>query len=144
MAKKSDRSKKDVLIDDLSTQVKKLSKQVRRLEKERDDLIGAVDQQRKKAIKAVRKVQKRARKEIVNARERAETATESAVSTILDHAPDAATDQAGDEGPLETETPLVAGPDSSWTVVDLRAVAKKREVAGYSRMSKAQLLSALS
>lgn len=136
MAKKSDRSKKDVLIDDLSTQIKKLSKQVRRLEKERDDLVGAVDQQRKKAIKAVRKVEKRARKEIINARERAETATESAVSTILDHAPESETE-------TETEEPLVAGPDSSWTVVDLRAVAKKREVSGYSRMTKAQLLAAL-
>ncbi len=139
MAKKSDRSKKDVLIDDLSTQIKKLSKQVRRLEKERDELASAVEQQRKKAIKTVRKVEKRARKEIVNARERAETATESAVSTILDHAP------LVDSDPVETvaETPLVSGPDPSWKVVDLRAVAKKREVPGYSRMTKAQLLSAL-
>lgn len=148
MAKKSDRSKKDVLIEDLSTQIKKLSKQVRRLEKERDELVGAVDQQRKKAIKAVRKVEKRARKEIVNARERAETATESAVSTILDHAPRVVTDGTAEEVEVDdpqigNETPLVVGPDSSWTVVDLRAVAKKREVAGYSRMSKAQLLAAL-
>lgn len=144
MAKKSDRSKTDVLIDDLSTQVKKLNKQVRRLEKERDDLVGAVDQQRKKAIKAVRKVQKRALKEIVNARERAETASESAVSTILDHAPEAAKDASTADVQVETGTPLVVSPDSSWTVVDLRAVAKKREVAGYWRMSKAQLLAALS
>ncbi len=136
MAKKSDQSKKDVLIDDLSTQIKKLSKQVRRLEKERDELLEAVDQQRKKAIKAVRKVEKRARKEIVNARERAETATESAVSTILDHAPAAVSEAV-------TESPLVAGPNASWTVVDLRAAAKKREVPGYSRMTKAQLLAAL-
>lgn len=129
--KKSEPSRKDVLIDDLSTQVKKLSKQIRRLEKERDELVAAIDQQRKKAVKAVRKVEKRARKEIVNARERAETATESAVSTILDHAPAA-------------EALIGSGaPDSSWTVTDLRTEAKKRDITGYSRMTKAQLLATL-
>jgi hypothetical protein len=34
-------------------------------------------------------------------------------------------------------------PDDSWTVVDLRAEAKRRGMVGYSRMSKAQLLAEL-
>lgn len=36
-----------------------------------------------------------------------------------------------------------SGPDDSWTVADLRAEAKKRGVTGYSRMTKADLLTAL-
>ncbi len=34
-------------------------------------------------------------------------------------------------------------PDDSWTVVDLRAEAKRRGLVGYSRKSKAQLLAEL-
>lgn len=36
-----------------------------------------------------------------------------------------------------------AGPDDSWTVTALRAEARKRGVAGYSRKTKAELLVAL-
>jgi hypothetical protein len=52
---------------------------------------------------------------------------------------------------VEVETPAEstpgpapeAGPDDSWTVTALRAEARSRGLAGYSRKSKAELLAAL-
>jgi hypothetical protein len=40
-------------------------------------------------------------------------------------------------------SPTTSGPDDSWTVTALRAEARSRGVAGYSRKSKAQLLAEL-
>lgn len=53
---------------------------------------------------------------------------------------------------VEVETPVEsapsaaskAGPDDSWTVTALRAEARARGIAGYSRKSKAELIAALS
>ena len=42
-----------------------------------------------------------------------------------------------------TAPETVAGPDESWTVTRLRAEARARGVAGYSRKTKAQLLADL-
>ena len=120
------RSKKDALIDDLSAQVKQLGKRVKAVEKERDALLKKADQQKAKAKKAVRAAEKQARKEIKKARQTAEQATDAIVTTVRDHTPAAS-----------------QGPDASWTVAQLRAEARRREIAGYSRMTKAQLIATL-
>jgi archaellum component FlaC len=120
------RSKKDALIEDLSKQVEKLGKRVKAIEKERDALLEKADRQKAKAKKAVRSAEKQARKEIKKARQAAEEATDSIITTVQDHTPAAS-----------------HGPDASWTVAQLRAEARKREIAGYSRMTKAQLIAVL-
>ena len=54
-------------------------------------------------------------------------------------------ESAAQEAPAVSEEPSAteAGPDSSWTVVQLRAEARSRGLSGLSNKSKAQLLDAL-
>lgn len=111
------RSKKDALIDDLSIQVTKLAKQVKAAEKERDALRQKLDKQKSRAQEALRAVQKKARKELKRARSTVEPTVASTVERD--------------------------GPDETWTVTRLRAEARTRGVAGYSRMTKAQLITVL-
>jgi chromosome segregation ATPase len=50
---------------------------------------------------------------------------------------------ASEETAVSEEPSATAGPDSSWTVVQLRAEARSRGLSGLSNKSKAQLLEAL-
>ena len=110
--------KQDALVADLK-------KQVKRLEKERDALSDKLDKQKSKVKKAATK-----------AREAAAATAEAAVAFVEGHTPI--------DVPEPIEKALAApGPDASWTVTKLRSEARGRGVAGYSRMTKAQLLSAL-
>ncbi len=54
--------------------------------------------------------------------------------------------EATDAGVLATPATSAAvapGPDETWTVIELRAAARERGIAGYSRKSKAELLALL-
>lgn len=118
---KSTRSKTDALVDDLSKQVKKLSKQVKVAEKQRDALLKQLDEQVAKAKEAVRAVEKEARKLMGKAQSAVAPATQKVADTV------------GAKSSV----------DDSWTVTRLRAEARSQNVTGYSRMTKAQLISAL-
>lgn len=126
---KSTRSKKDALIDDLSIQVKKLSKQLKVVEKERDALGQQLDKQKTRAREALRAVEKKARKELKKVRSAVEPALENIAAVASDVAP-------GTSG-------SAGSPDNSWTVTRLRAEARSRGVAGCSRMTKDQLIAVL-
>ncbi|MGB9012713.1 MAG: hypothetical protein WCB95_07650 [Aeromicrobium sp.] len=117
----STRSKTDALVDDLSKQVKKLSKQVKVAEKQRDALLKQLDEQVAKAKEAVRAVEKEARKLMGKAQSAVAPATQKVAET----------------------GGSTSSADSSWTVAQLRAEARSKNVSGSSRMTKAQLLAAL-
>ena len=73
--------------------------------------------------------------ELPGVRRRLRQAT-SSVTHRRSAAPDAAS-------AAETSSSTGGGPDDSWTVVDLRAEAKRRGLTGYSRKTKAELLAEL-
>lgn len=121
---KSTRSTADALVDDLSKQVKKLSKQLKVVEQERDALAAKISKQKAKAKATVRAVEKKLRKELKKTQ-----------AAVRDHVPAPAPEPAAEA--------VSSGPDDSWTVARLRAEARAQHVTGYSRMTKSQLLVAL-
>lgn len=135
--------KQDALVTELKKQVKKLANQVKALEKERDALDKQLAKQRAKAKDAIAAAEKNAKKAIAKARATYSSQSSKAVTFIEDHSPIDVPDVI--EKALGADAPAAsAGPDGSWTVTRLRAEARAQKVPGYSRMTKPQLLSALS
>ena len=79
--------------------------------------------------------------ELTTVRRRLDKATASAAKW-KDRAKAAPSAPARRPGPRTTPE-TAAGPDESWTVTRLRAEARARGIAGYSRKTKAQLLADL-
>lgn len=90
-------------------------------------------------------------KKLEKARRSAPKASVGVSRPTLAVAPDAPDQSAEAAAPAEVAPQVesvptaasTAGPDDSWTVTALRAEARTRGIAGYSRKTKAELLSAL-
>lgn len=147
---KAKRSKHEALVDDLSTQVKKLAKHLKTAEKERDALGKKLDKHKAKTAEAIRAVEKKSRKQLKKAQAVAmPTATPTATPAVKSAAKSTATLAAKTPATSPVKAPAApaaktsAAPDDSWTVTRLRAEARAQTVAGYSRMTKGQLLAAI-
>jgi|GEM_PF-2965279 len=115
--------KQEALVAELTAQLKKQGKRLKRSEADRADLERRVEKHKARAKAAKRKYQ-----------------------AIKDHETDRPVPKIGPDSPLPDETGAVpdeAGPDESWTVARLRAEARARGIVGYSRLTKAQILEAL-
>jgi len=115
--------KQEALVLDLTAQLKKQGKKLKRSEAAREDLERRVEKHKTRAKAAKRKYQ-----------------------AIKDHQEPRPVPKIGPDSPLPTTDTVPeenTAPDDSWTVARLRTEARSRGLAGYSRLTKAQLLEAL-
>ncbi len=116
--------KQEALVAELTEQVRKQRAKLKKAATEREELEARIEKHKARAKAAKRKYQ-----------------------AIKDHPVDAPSpvEKGGKAGP-DTPVPVATtaeGPDASWTVARLRAEARARRVTGYSRLTKAELLDAL-
>jgi len=117
--------KQEALVAELTAQLKKQGKKLKRSEADRADLERRVEKHKARAKAAKRKYQAIKDHEIVR--------------PVPNLGPDSPLPDQTAAGPDET----AMEPDESWTVTRLRAEARARGVVGYSRLTKAQILQAL-
>lgn len=155
-------SKKDSAAADKKrkTTVKKLEGRIRQLEASVERANARAERWKKRAKQhrsddtASRAEVERLRKKLVKSRRQVRPSSVPVPAPVPAAAPDQPDDVAhgatpGGVAPVDVArdadrgTASTSAPDASWTVTALRAEARSRGIAGYSRKSKADLLAAL-